>query len=45
MADFYGSPVGKSILKKFGPFMADVQSAMMKEIFQAMQKMKRERES
>jgi hypothetical protein len=33
LADFYGSPVGESILQKFGPYMADAQTAIMPELF------------
>jgi hypothetical protein len=36
LADFYGSPVGKSILEKFTPFMADAQIPLMQEIFRVM---------
>ena len=41
LADFYGSPVGKSAMKKFGPYMADVmpqiQADVMKAVSQFMQ--------
>jgi hypothetical protein len=37
LADFYGSPVGQSILEKFTPFMADIQIPLMHEIFRLMQ--------
>jgi hypothetical protein len=37
LADFYGSPVGKSILAKFTPFIADIQIPLMQEIFRLMQ--------
>ena len=42
LADFYGSPVGKSAMKKFGPYMAEVmpkfQADVMKAFTQFMQK-------
>jgi len=41
LADFYGSPVGKSILEKFMPFTADVQIPLMQEIFWWMQEWKK----
>ena len=41
LADFYGSLVGKSILVKFMPFMADVQIPLMQEIFRVMQEWKK----
>ncbi len=41
LADFYGSPLGKSAMKKFGAYMADmmpeVQSEMMKAVTRANQ--------
>ena len=35
LADFYGSPVGKSAMKKFGPYMADVMPAIQTEMMKA----------
>jgi hypothetical protein len=41
LADFYGSPLGKSAMKKFGPYMGDVmpklQADIMKAVSQFMQ--------
>ena len=41
LADFYGSPIGKSAMKKFGPYMAEVmpkfQADVMKAFTQFMQ--------
>ena len=38
LADFYGSPVGKSAMKKFGSYMADVMPALQAEIMKAQTK-------
>ena len=38
LADFYGSPVGKSAMKKFGSYMADVMPALQAEIMKAQAK-------
>jgi hypothetical protein len=35
LADFYGSPVGKSAMQKFGAYMADVMPVMQAEIMKA----------
>jgi len=35
LADFYGSPVGKSAMKKFGTYMADVMPSLQAEIMKA----------
>ena len=35
LADFYGSPVGKSAMQKFGTYMADVMPVMQAEIMKA----------
>jgi hypothetical protein len=40
LADFYGSPVGKSAMQKFGAYMADVMPAMQAEIVKAQAKAK-----
>jgi hypothetical protein len=39
LADFYGSPVGKSAMQKFGAYMADIMPAMEAEIMKAQAKM------
>src|SRR5262245_36896371 len=39
LADFYGSPVGKSAMQKFGAYMADVMPAMEAEIMKAQAKL------
>jgi hypothetical protein len=38
LADFYGSPVGKSAMQKFGAYMADVMPAIQAEIMKAQAK-------
>jgi hypothetical protein len=38
LADFYGSPIGKSAMKKFGDYMADVMPTMQAEIMKAQAK-------
>ncbi len=38
LADFYGSPVGKSAMSKFGPYMAEMMPAMQAEMAKAIQK-------
>jgi len=38
LADFYGSPVGKSAMRKFGDYMADVMPAIQAEMMKAQQK-------
>src|SRR5215472_1701190 len=38
LVDFYGSPVGKSAMQKFGTYMADVMPAMQAEIIKAQAK-------
>ena len=35
LADFYGSPVGKSAMQKFGTYMADIMPVMQAEIMKA----------
>ena len=37
LADFYGSPVGKSAMSKFGLYMADVMPVVQQEMLRAMQ--------
>jgi hypothetical protein len=39
LADFYGSPVGKSAMQKFGAYMADLMPVMQAEITKAAAKM------
>ena len=38
LADFYGSEVGKSAMKKFGTYMADAMPAIQAEMMKAMAK-------
>ena len=38
LADFYGSPVGKSAMQKFGAYMADLMPTMQSEIMKAQAK-------
>ena len=44
LADFYGSPVGKSAMKKFGTYMADVMPSIQNEIMKAQEKARREKD-
>jgi hypothetical protein len=39
LADFYGSPVGKSAMKKFGAYMADLMPILQTEILKAQAKL------
>jgi len=39
LADFYGSPVGKSAMQKFGAYMADIMPALQAEIIKAQAKL------
>src|SRR4051812_2675148 len=39
LADFYGSPVGKSAMQKFGAYMADIMPVVQAEIMKAASKM------
>jgi hypothetical protein len=41
LADFYGSPVGKSAMSKFGDYMADLMPTMQAEIMKAQAKANR----
>lgn len=41
LADFYGSRVGKSAMKKFGAYMADVTPAILAEVTKAQAKANR----
>jgi hypothetical protein len=38
LADFYGSPVGKSVMQKFGAYMAELMPTMQAEIVKAQAK-------
>jgi hypothetical protein len=38
LADFYGSPVGKSAMQKFGAYMTDLMPTMQAEIMKAQAK-------
>jgi hypothetical protein len=42
MTTFYGSPEGKSIMKKFGPYMGDLMPRVQAEVLRALQKVKEE---
>jgi hypothetical protein len=37
LADFFGSPVGRSAMGKFGVYMADVMPVIQQEMFRALQ--------
>jgi hypothetical protein len=39
LADFYGSPVGKSAMQKFGAYMADLMPIVQAEIMKAQAKL------
>src|SRR5947199_9381257 len=39
LADFYGSPVGKSAMQKFGAYMTDIMPVVQAEIMKAAAKM------
>ena len=39
LADFYGSPVGKSAMQKFGAYMADIMPVVQAEMMKAASKM------
>jgi hypothetical protein len=39
LADFYGSPLGKSAMQKFGAYMADIMPVVQAEIMKAAAKM------
>jgi len=39
LADFYGSPVGKSAMQKFGAYMADIMPTIEAEIMKAQAKL------
>jgi hypothetical protein len=44
LASFYGSPEGKSVLKKFGPYMADVMPMLQHVMLEAAQKFQKPQE-
>jgi hypothetical protein len=39
LADFFGSPVGRSAMGKFGVYMADVMPVIQQEMFRALQQL------
>ena len=39
LADFYGSPIGKSAMQKFGAYMADAMPALQAEVMKAQSKL------
>ncbi len=43
LADFYGSPEGRSAIKKFGAYMADVMPTIQQEMERAIQQYHREK--
>jgi hypothetical protein len=45
LADFYGSPVGKSAMKKFGTYMADVMPDIEAEMIKTQAKAREEQNS
>ena len=42
LADFYSSPAGKSVMKKFGEYMAEAMPFIQEQVMGAMQKAERE---
>jgi hypothetical protein len=42
LANFYGSDVGKSVMKKFGTYMADVMPAIQMQVIKAQSDVERE---
>ena len=44
LAEFYGSTEGKSILVKFGPYMAEIMPLVQQEVMHAVEEMKKERQ-
>jgi hypothetical protein len=44
LADFFGSPVGRSAMSKFGLYMADVMPVIQQEMFRALQQMPAEKQ-
>lgn len=42
LAAFYGSPEGRSAMKKFGPYMADVMPVIQQEMLRAQQQLERQ---
>ena len=43
LADFFGSPIGKSAMGKFGLYMADVMPVIQQEMFRALQQLPAEK--
>jgi len=43
LADFFGSPIGRSAMSKFGLYMADVMPVIQQEMFRAMQSLPAEK--
>lgn len=41
LADFFGSPIGRSAMGKFGLYMADVMPVIQQEMFRALQELPR----
>ncbi len=44
LADFFGSPVGRSAMGKFGVYMADVMPVIQQEMFRALQQLPAEKQ-
>ena len=44
LADFFGSPIGRSAMSKFGLYMADVMPVIQQEMFRAMQSLPAEKQ-
>lgn len=42
LADFYGSKIGRSVMNKFGVYMAEIMPAMQQEIMRALQELQQE---
>jgi hypothetical protein len=42
LADFFGSPIGRSAMGKFGIYMADVMPVIQQEMFRALQSVPRQ---
>jgi hypothetical protein len=44
LADFFGSPLGRSAMNKFGLYMADIMPVIQQEMFRALQQAPTEKE-
>jgi hypothetical protein len=44
LADFFGSPVGRSAMSKFGLYLADVMPVIQQEMFRALQQLPAEKQ-